>query len=64
MEILLFTVVAVALYFGADSLLRALERRRGAPLPHRNIIYFAIILSLTLITFRILQPLLQQQGAG
>ena len=51
MEIVLFTIVAVALYFAADWALRTLERIHGAPLPYRNVIYFVIILVLTLVSF-------------
>ena len=57
LEILLFTIVAIALYFAADWGLRTLERVHGAPLPHRNVIYFVIILLLTLGTFEFLQRL-------
>ena len=55
MEILLFTLVAIALYFAADWALRQLERLHGAPLPHRGLFYFAIILALTLLSFEFLQ---------
>jgi TRAP-type C4-dicarboxylate transport system permease small subunit len=57
LEILLFTIVAVALYFGADWALRTVERIHGSPLPHRNLVYFAIILVLTLVSFGFLQRL-------
>ncbi len=55
MEIVLFTIVGVALYFAADWALRALERFNGAPLPYRNVIYFVIILALALVSFQFLQ---------
>jgi hypothetical protein len=58
-EILLFTVVAVALYFFSDWLLRQLERYRGKPFEHRQGIYFVIILVLSLGTFEILERLLR-----
>lgn len=57
LEIVLFTIVAVALYFAADWALRTLERMHGAPLPYRNVIYFVIILVLTLVSFEFLQNL-------
>ncbi|MBW7859493.1 MAG: hypothetical protein KJZ96_01640 [Rhodocyclaceae bacterium] len=57
MEIVLFTLVAITLYFGADWLLRTIEARRGAPFKHRSLIYFAIILPLTLIVFNIMENL-------
>lgn len=55
MEIVLFTIVGVALYFAADWALRTLERMHGAPLPYRNIVYFVIILVLALASFTFLQ---------
>lgn len=57
MEIVLFTLAAVALYFGADWVLRTLEARRGAPFQHRSLIYFAIILPLTLLVFSFMETL-------
>ena len=58
-EILLFTLVAVALYFFSDWLLRQLERYRGKPFEHRQGIYFVIILVLTLTSFEIIGRLLR-----
>jgi TRAP-type C4-dicarboxylate transport system permease small subunit len=55
LEIVLFTIVGVALYFAADWALRTLERMHGAPLPYRNIVYFVIILVLALASFTLLQ---------
>lgn len=57
LEIVLFTIVAVALYFAADWALRTLERVHGTQLPYRNVIYFVIILVLTLASFEFLQRL-------
>ena len=57
-EMLLFTIVAVALYFFSDWLLRRLERYRGKPFKHRQIIYFVIILVLTMGSFEIIGHLL------
>jgi len=58
-EILLFTLVAVALYFASDWLLRQLERTRGKPFKHRQLIYFFIILVLTMGSFEIIGRLLR-----
>lgn len=55
MQILLFTLVGIALYFFADWALGTLERLHGKPLPYRNLIYFVIILSLALLSFQLLQ---------
>ena len=58
-EILLFTLVAVALYFFSDWVLRRLERMRGKPFKYRQVIYFAIILVLTMGSFEIIGQLLR-----
>ena len=55
MQILLFTLVGIALYFFADWVLRTIERLHGSPLPYRNVIYFVIILCLALLSFELLQ---------
>ena len=53
-EIVLFTLVGIALYFAADWLLQWLERARGRPFAHRQAIYFVIILVLALGLFRLI----------
>ena len=55
MGIVYFTLVAVALYFGADRLLDWIERKRGARFENRQLVFFAIILPLALLTFWLLQ---------
>lgn len=55
MEIVYFTIVAVGLYAVADAALRYLERLRGAPFENRQLVFFAIILPLALLTFWLLQ---------
>jgi predicted PurR-regulated permease PerM len=57
MEIVLFTLAAIALYFFTDWVLRTLEARRGAPFKNRSIIFFAIILPLTLVVFKFMENL-------
>jgi predicted PurR-regulated permease PerM len=51
MDLVWFTVVAIALYYGADRLLDWLERRRGARFQSRQVVFFAIILPLALAAF-------------
>jgi len=51
MDILWFTLIAVALYFGADALLDFVERRRGKRFENRQVAFFAIILPLALAAF-------------
>lgn len=55
MEVVLFTVVAIALYVISDSIIKAIEKRKGEILQNRSIIFFAIITILALITFNLLQ---------
>lgn len=59
MQILLFTIVAVALYFFTDWLLRLIERNRGTPLPNRNLVFFGIIFTTAIASFQIIQRILQ-----
>ena len=58
-QILLFTVVAVGLYFLADWIVRLIEERRGEPLANRSMIYFLIIFGLSVTSFEIIQRVLQ-----
>lgn len=58
MEIVVFTLNAIVVYFVADWIIRAMERRKGEALKHRQVIYFVIFLSLALISFNVLQTLL------
>ena len=51
MDIVYFTAIGIGLYFGADALLDWIERRRGARLANRQVVFFVIILSLALVTF-------------
>ena len=62
-EIVLFTLVAAILYFFSDWLLRLLEQKSGVPFKHRNIIFFIIFLSSSLIFFELLQRFLAN-GSG
>jgi len=57
MEIILFTGVGIVLYLVTGLLLSTLEKMHGEPLPQRNIIFFVIIMSLSLITFSIMDRL-------
>jgi hypothetical protein len=51
MQVVYFFIVAVALYWASSRILSVLEARRGAHLEHRSLVFFAILLSLALITF-------------
>jgi hypothetical protein len=56
-EVILFTLVAVGLYFGSDALLDWIERRRGTRFENRQLVFFAIILGLAVVTFALLRSL-------
>jgi len=55
MELVLFTVCGIALYFGADAALNMIESLHGDPIPHRNIVFFVIILIMALVLFQAIQ---------
>ena len=61
MDIVWFTLVAIALYFGADRLLDWIERKRGARFANRQVAFFAIMLPLALAAFW-LARLLTERG--
>lgn len=55
MEALYFTVAAIILYLVADTVLNRIEVHLGHRLRHRSLIFFGIILFLSLVTFEILR---------
>ncbi len=57
-EILVFTLNAIVIYFLADWILRQIEARRGGVLKQRQLIFFAIILVLAVVSFRVLRVIL------
>lgn len=57
MEIVLFTVIGIALYLISNQLLLLLEKLNGNPLPQRSIVFFVIIITLALPTFSIMRSL-------
>lgn len=59
MEIVIFTLNAIVIYLVADWIVRLIESKRGEVLKHRQIVFFAIFLSLALTTFQLLQTILQ-----
>lgn len=58
MEILLFTLNAIVIYLVSDWIVRQIEARRGSVMPHRQVVFFVVFLTLALVSFRILQTLL------
>jgi len=57
MGIVWFTVVAIALYYGADAALEWLERQRGGRFENRQVVFFALILPLALAAFWVMRAL-------
>lgn len=59
MEVVYFTIVAAALYLISDRILDLLERRAGRRFENRSLVFFAIILTLSLLSFASLRTLLR-----
>jgi hypothetical protein len=57
MEMVYFTLVAIALYFVSDRILDRIEVARGARLEHRSLIFFAILLTLAVASFAVIRYL-------
>ena len=57
MQYIYFTIVAVVLYIVADRILERIEIRRGERLPHRSLIFFAILLPLAFLSFKLIEYL-------
>lgn len=58
MEIIVFTLNAIVIYLLADWAIRAIEKKKGAVLQHRQVIFFVVFLSLALISFNLLRTIL------
>ena len=59
MSAIYFTLAGIVLYLAADRLLERIEIRRGERLEHRTLVFFGILLGLALLTFPLLQSLLE-----
>ena len=46
-----FTLAAIVLYIAADRLLDLLERRAGHRFENRTLVFFGLLLGLSLVTF-------------
>ena len=60
MEILIFTLNAIVVYLVSDWLVRLIERRRGAPVKQRQVLFFVIFLVLALVSFQLLNTLFSE----
>jgi hypothetical protein len=58
MQFVLFTLLAVLLYFVSDRLLAAMEARAGRTFEHRSLVFFAILLALALLAFAAVRRLI------
>lgn len=57
MELVYFILVAIALYVISDWIINLIERRRGERLEHRSLLFFVVILVLTVASFNAIQYL-------
>jgi len=57
-DLIIFTLNAILIYLLADWLVRFIERRRGAPLKQRQVVFFLIFLGLALSSFAVLRRVL------
>lgn len=58
MEIILFTIVAVVLYFLSDWIVQRVEFAAGRRLEHRTLLFFILITVLAVATFSLIQSYL------
>jgi hypothetical protein len=57
-DLILFSLNAVVVYLLSDWILRLAERKRGAVIKQRQIVFFVIFLALALLSFSLLRSLL------
>jgi hypothetical protein len=57
MEIVYFTLAAILLYLFSDWLVRRLEAAVGRRLKYRTLIFFAVLLTLSMSSFALIQAL-------
>ena len=56
-EILIFTLNAIFVYLFSDWIIRTIEEKRGEALKYRQVVFFAVFLTLVLVTFQILRSI-------
>jgi predicted PurR-regulated permease PerM len=57
MDFIYFTLAAVVLYFAADRILDRIERAAGRRFEYRSLIFFALLLVMTLTSFAVIRHL-------
>jgi surface polysaccharide O-acyltransferase-like enzyme len=56
-DLILFSLNAIVVYLLSDWILRLVERKRGAVIKQRQIVFFVIFLTLALLSFALLRKL-------
>lgn len=57
MDIVWLLITAIVLYVLSDRILDTMERRAGRRFENRSLIFFGIILALSLVTFAVIRNL-------
>ena len=60
MEMMLYTVVGILLYFVSDWILVQFENAAGRQFEHRNLVFFVIIMTLALCSFTLIRLLVTE----
>ncbi len=55
MEVVYFTLVGIVLYLASDWILQRVEIAAGRRLEHRTLIFFALLLTLALVSFSLIR---------
>jgi hypothetical protein len=55
MEVVYFTLVGIVLYLASDWILQRVEMAAGRRLEHRTLIFFALLLTLALVSFSVIR---------
>jgi hypothetical protein len=58
MAMVYYTLAGIVLYVAADWILNRIEIYRGTRLEYRSLIFFAILLTLALVSFQLIQMFL------
>jgi hypothetical protein len=55
MEVVYFTLVGIVLYLVSDWILQRVEIAAGRRLEHRTLVFFALLLTLALVSFSVIR---------
>lgn len=56
-DLILFSLNGIIVYLLSDWILRVIERKRGAVIKQRQVVFFVIFLALALVSFSLLRNL-------